>query len=284
MLGKITVSFLFLLLVWGNIVAGLKAGLGCPDWPLCHGRVLPPFRWDIYTEFTHRILGVLASVFLVILSFKRFRDYSGKSKLIPPLTIVLLILQITLGGVVVLLELPVNLTTVHFANAILIFSLTFYMSFFDGKAKKPLFSVRSYGILFFLLALMVFSQAVLGAYLRHSGAGLACPDFPKCLGYWIPPELSGTILTHFSHRTFAYVIFITVFIIFISTYLNSGLKHNRSRTLILLCLILLQIMIGIGIIHSKLYFLITALHLAVALLILSTVLYIWFQEMRENRV
>lgn len=284
MIGKITVASLFLLLVWGNIVAGLKAGLGCPDWPLCHGRVLPPFRWDIYTEFTHRILGVIASVFLIILSYQRFRNYTDKSKFIPLLIVVLLLIQITLGGIVVLLELPVNLTTVHFANAILIYSLAFYMAFFDGKEREPVFSIRNYSILFFLLGLMVFSQAVLGAYVRHSGAGLACPDFPKCLGFWIPPELSGMVLIHFSHRTFAYIIFITVFAIFISTYLNSDLRRDRSKVLILLGLIAVQIMIGVGIIHSKLYFLITALHLAVALLILSTALYASFQEMRENHV
>jgi heme A synthase len=158
------------------------------------------------------------------------------------------------------------------------------MALFDGKARKPVFSIRSYSMLFFLLGFMVFFQAVLGAYVRHSGAGLACPDFPRCLGYWIPPELSGTVLIHFSHRIFAYIIFITVFAIFISTYIDSDLSRDRSRVLILLCLIFVQITIGVGIIHSKLYFLTTALHLAVALLILSTVLYTWFREMEENRV
>jgi len=284
MIGKIAVFFLFLLLVWGNIVAGLKAGLGCPDWPLCHGRVLPPFRWDIYTEFTHRILGVVASVFLIVLSYQRFRQYTGKSKLIPILTVVLLLVQIALGGIVVLLELPVNLTTVHFANAIFIYSLTFYMAFFDGKKNEPIFSIQRYSTLFLLLGLMVFSQAVLGAYVRHSEAGLACPDFPTCLGYWIPPELSGIVLIHFSHRTLAYVIFLTVLAIFIGTYLNSALRRDRSKVLILLGLIFVQIGIGVGVIHSKLYFLTTALHLAVALLILSIVLHTWFQEMTENRV
>ena len=51
MLGKATVGLLFLLLVWGNLVAGLKAGLACPDWPLCHGKVLPPFRVAISYNF-----------------------------------------------------------------------------------------------------------------------------------------------------------------------------------------------------------------------------------------
>ena len=34
MIGKIALFLLFILFIWGNLVAGLHAGLGCPDWPL----------------------------------------------------------------------------------------------------------------------------------------------------------------------------------------------------------------------------------------------------------
>ncbi|MBI4228587.1 MAG: heme A synthase, partial [Deltaproteobacteria bacterium] len=200
MLGKITVAVIFLLLVWGNIVAGLKAGLACPDWPLCHGKVLPPFRWDIYIEFLHRVIGAIASILLVVLSYKRFREYSRSAKIIPVITVLLLIFQVTLGGIVVLMKLPADITTIHFAIAIFIFTLTLYLATFDGKIDMPSFSLSNFGWLFFFLALLIFVQAVSGAYVRHTDAGLACPDFPKCLGHWIPPMLRGTVLTHYLHR------------------------------------------------------------------------------------
>ena len=45
---------------------------------------------------------------------------------------------------------------------------------------------------------MVYFQAALGAYVRHLEAGQACPDFPKCLGRWVPsssePEGRGALL------------------------------------------------------------------------------------------
>src|SRR3990172_8410625 len=255
MLGKIAVSLLFLLLVWGNIVAGLKVGLACPDWPLCHGKVLPPFR-----------------------------SYTGVARLTPILTVLLLLFQIILGGVVVLLKLPVDLTTFHFSIALIIFSLTFYMAFFNGMEKKPVFSIADYSGLFFLIALLVFTQAVLGAYVRHSEAGLACPDFPKCLGYWVPPGLSGIVLTHFSHRSLAYIIFFAAVLLYGLSFINSELNYKRSKILILILLIILQIIVGVSVIHSKLYFLTTAFHLAIAISILSIVLYIWFQGMVEKRV
>src|SRR3990167_11480631 len=97
MIAKITLFLLFLLLIWGNLVAGLKAGLACPDWPLCHGTVLPPFRWDIYMEFMHRIIGGVTSLFLVILSYQRFRVYRGPVKLVPVIILLLLLAQIVLG-------------------------------------------------------------------------------------------------------------------------------------------------------------------------------------------
>jgi heme A synthase len=281
MIGKITLIFLFLLLIWGNLVSGLGAGLGCPDWPLCHGSVVPPYRWDIYMEYTHRVIGGVTSIFLVYLSYKRLRSYDGWTKLIPVIIVCLLAFQIVLGGIVVLLEIPVDLTTFHFANAMVIFSLTLYIVFFDGEKVKPLFTLSGYNGVFFFLAILIFFQAVLGAYVRHSNSGLACPDFPTCLGYWIPPELSGMVLNHFAHRVAAYVITLIVLGFFISTWFVEGFRRYRAAFGIALGLIIIQIILGVGIIHTKLHFAAAALHLSVALLILSLFLYTWFLGMRR---
>lgn len=284
MIGKIALSLLFLLLIWGNLVAGLKAGLACPDWPLCYGKVLPPFRWDIYTEFMHRVIGGVTSVFIIILAYQRLRSYTAGAKAVPVITVLLLLIQIVLGGIVVLLELPVNLTTYHFATAIAIFSLILYMVFFDGVEQKTFFSVRGYKGIFFLLAVLVSLQAVLGAYVRHSDAGLACPDFPRCLGYWVPPELSGIILNHFAHRALAYLITLVVLILLIFSYSSKGLGKYRNEIFVILGLIVLQVLLGVLVVGSKLHFLVTALHLLVALFILSTAYYTWFRSMRESSV
>lgn len=281
MIAKIALVLLFLLLVWGNLVAGLKAGLACPDWPLCHGQIVPPFRWDIYVEFIHRVIGGITSVFIIILCYQRFKAYLGAIKIAPLLVVILLLLQIVLGGIVVLLELPVDLTTFHFANAIVIFALVVYMVFYDGINNKPAFSVSGYSGIFFLLSLLIFVQAVLGAYVRHSSSGLACPDFPTCLGYWIPPEISGIVLNHFAHRGLAYAIALIVVILLIASYSSSSLKKYRNKLHILIGLIVLQILLGAGVVLTKLNFAVTASHFFIALLIFITALHAWFQGMKK---
>jgi heme A synthase len=233
-------------------------------------------------EFMHRIIGGVTSLFLVILSYQRFRAYRGSVKMIPVIIVLLLLAQIVLGGIVVLLELPVDLTTYHFANAIVIFALTLYISYYDGNKRKPHFNIGGYKGVFFFLGFLVFVQAVLGAYVRHSNSGLACPDFPTCLGYWIPPDLSGIILNHFVHRAVAYVITLTVLILLVSSYMTRALLMYRKALIALICLIAIQIALGVGVVQTKLNFAVTALHLSFALLILSLVLYTWFRGMEER--
>lgn len=284
MIGKIALILLFILLVWGNLVAGLKAGLACPDWPLCHGQVVPPWRWDIYVEFIHRVIGGITSIFIFILCYQRFKAYIGAIKTIPLLVVVLLIFQIVLGGIVVIMELPVDLTTFHFANAIVIFALVVYMVSYDGINSNPTFNISGYKGVFFFLSLLIFAQAVLGAYVRHSSSGLACPDFPTCLGYWIPPEISGIVLNHFAHRGVAYLIALIVVILLFASYSSMMLSKYRNKLLILAGLIILQIGLGAAVVLTQLNYAFTALHFFIALLILTIVLHAWFQGMRESSV
>ena len=284
MLAKTALALLFILLIWGNAVSGLKAGLACPDWPLCHGQVIPPFRWDIYVEFSHRVIGGITSVVLFILCYRRFRTYKKNYRILPLLVATLLLFQIVLGGIVVLARLPVNLTTIHFTNAIIIFSITFYLVYFDGVRRRPDFRFSGPAGLFFALFLLVFIQASLGAYVRHLEAGLACPDFPTCLGYWIPPELSGKVLAHFMHRSVAYLLTAVFICVLFLSRRSQTLKEARKNMSWAVTLLFLQIGLGILVVTSKLTFYVTALHLSIGLLILSLCLLTWFGYISKNSV
>ncbi len=278
MLGRITVALFFFLLVWGNLVAGLKAGLACPDWPLCHGKILPPMRWDITMEFLHRVIAACAGAALLALSYFRYRDYRGGARTVPVLAVSLLAAEIAMGGAVVLLELPVQLTTVHFITGLIVFLLVYYMNAFDGVATPPSFSIKGYPGLFLGMGSLVFLLAAMGAYVRHAGAGLSLPDWPTSLGGLVPAVLADGVLLQFSHRVLAAFVCLTIVALWAATALDDHLRRHRRMAGALVLLILAQVIVGGVVVLSRLNFLTTALHLAVALGMLMMLCRMWIRE------
>ncbi len=279
MLGRITVGLFFLLLIWGNLVAGLKAGLACPDWPLCHGKVLPPFRVDIYMEFFHRVIAAVAGVSLLALSYRRYRAYRGGAKAVPLLAVGLLLAEIVMGGMVVLLQLPVQLTTVHFTTGLFVFLLAYYMMSFDGVDTPASFSLRGYPGLFFGMGALVFLLAAMGAYVRHAGAGLSLPDWPTSLGGLVPGVLTDGVLIQFSHRVLAALVALTIVALWAATALDGHLRKHRRMAGGLVLMILAQVAVGGAVVLTRLNFLSTALHLAVALGMLMMLARMWVREL-----
>jgi heme A synthase len=253
--------------------------LACPDWPLCHGKVLPPFRWDIYMEFLHRVIAAFAGVALLALSIVRYRDYRGGARAVPVLAVSLLAAEVVMGGAVVLLELPVQLTTVHFITGLTVFLLVYYMNAFDGVSTPASFSVKGYPGLFFGMGTLVFLLAAMGAYVRHAGAGLSLPDWPTSLGGLVPGGLADGVLIQFSHRVLAAFIALTTVALWAATGLDGHLRKHRRTAGALVLLILAQVAVGGVVVLSRLNFLTTALHLAVALGMLMMLARMWIREL-----
>ena len=114
----ITVVCVFLLIVLGSVVRVTDSGLGCPDWPLCYGKVLPPLETTAIIEYLHRFVAsvivgplIIATGALIWISFRK------QLWLVVPATIsiFLLIIQALLGAVTVLRELPGEIVALHLA-------------------------------------------------------------------------------------------------------------------------------------------------------------------------
>lgn len=279
MLGRVTAGLFFVLLVWGNLVAGMQAGLACPDWPLCTGKFLPPMRVDIWMEFLHRVIAAVATVFLVMLARRRFAAYRGAPRVIPLASLALVALEIGIGGAVVLLGLPVRLTTLHFVIGLSVFVLVLYMAICDGEKRPPLLSMAGYAGPLLGVLLLVLAQASLGAYLRHSGSGLACPDFPTCRGSLIPSLWDSATATNFTHRVLALAVLATTLVVCLVSRLDRGLNAPASLVFALALLVALQIGVGAAVVLSGLSYPLTSLHLAVALAMAGVALRIWVLQM-----
>lgn len=188
----------FLLMSIGNIVSATGSGLACPDWPLCHGRLIPPLEADVLIEYSHRLTAALASVLLIATIIATMRG--SKARGVRRVGIALLVLfgaQIALGGVTVLLRLPHLISTAHLVNALLILGGLLVLASRTGGVDVPARAdqVARLGRVGLTVLLL---QLAIGGYVRHTGAGLACPDFPLCSGAILPEHWLAAV--HWVHR------------------------------------------------------------------------------------
>jgi heme A synthase len=187
---------LSLLMTMGNIVSATGSGLGCPDWPLCHGRLLPPTETQALIEFSHRLKAVPFTLLLLVTVAMTWRRTAARApRRLSLILVALLAAQIGLGGVTVLFKLPDLVSTAHLVNALLILAGLVMLA--EGTRAHPAVPARLKRLAVAGLA-AVLLQLALGGYVRHAGAGLACPDFPLCGGSLLPHSWESTV--HWIHR------------------------------------------------------------------------------------
>ncbi len=109
-----SITTLFLVVV-GAIVRVTGSGLGCPDWPLCYGQVLPPPQIESIIEYSHRFTAGAVGVMLVAIAVVAWRSHRHDHKvLIPALAGVgTIVVQSLIGAIVVALELPPTVVAIH---------------------------------------------------------------------------------------------------------------------------------------------------------------------------
>ncbi len=115
----------FALTVAGGFVTQTGSGLGCPDWPLCHGQVVPDFS-DSNTaiEWTHRTVAAIVGLLVLVTTLFAWRDRRGERRILraSTLSLVLVIVQAALGGAVVVSNLNPFLVVAHVSIAAAFFA------------------------------------------------------------------------------------------------------------------------------------------------------------------
>jgi heme A synthase len=248
----------FLLMSIGNVVSATGSGLACPDWPLCHGRLIPPFRADVLIEYSHRLSAVLASLLVVAASVTAFRRAGGGAqRQIGISLLVLLGAQIALGGITVLLRLPHLISTAHLVNALLILGgLLLLASALRAQHVPPSRVPKVARLTRVGLGVLLF-QLALGGYVRHAGAGLACPDFPLCGGQVLPEHWLGVV--HWVHRWLG-VALLGLFVHLAFAARRTVLARPSRQVAVLA---LLQVLLGVTAVLLQLVPPIRAVHAAV---------------------
>ena len=281
-LSTLTVFSVFALVVLGGVVRVTESGLGCPDWPLCHGRVVPPWELTALIEYSHRLLASAIVTPLVLLTCGvSWLAYRQERWLVLPssLAVVLLVAQALLGGVTVLTELPGPVVASHLAlGQALLGCLVLVMVV---AHRGPLgFSHKTAGVsnaagvsgadrfpsLALISAGAVYLLILSGSVVTASDATGACVTWPLCQGRVFPESLLPMI--HMAHRMIAAVI--GAFLLYV---LHLGFRDSQKpRELRLLSLAVAvffgaQVLVGAFTIWSGFQPHLMALHLSTSALV-----------------
>jgi heme o synthase len=167
------------------------AGLTCPDWPLCQGRLLPTLTNGTAFEWLHRLLAFAVAPLVVALLVAAWR-HRDRSPFIPPAMTIVAVLfgvQVSLGAATVRLANAPLSVVVHWGTAMAFIAAVCAIAIFaaacdrveatPGDASRAAFA--TIGILAGTTA-VAFVTMCLGAYVSSSGAGLACLSVPGCAG------------------------------------------------------------------------------------------------------
>ncbi len=267
-------SLTFLLIVWGGVVHNTRSSLACPDWPLCFGQVMPEMKDGVLIEHSHRMLGTTIGAMTVILAIGLWRRRQGLGKL-GALAVVAVCVQGLLGGLTVLYRLPTWVSTSHLGLSMLFLALVLFVVVRLGDRRVPLSSAtqQAAGI----GASVVYAQLILGAYVRHAGAGLACLDWPLCRGTLFPADGNVYLDVHMLHRLLGVIVAgVVIWVVARAWKETAGRLSLRVLLVGLPLLVATQIGLGVWSITTFLAVEPVTLHLAVAALIFASLVVLAF--------
>ena len=273
---SLVVSFIQIAL--GGFVRASESGLGCPDWPLCHGKIIPPFEFHTLIEYSHRLngslLGILVAVLLIICIMRYRRD--TQLMLANYAAFTLVVSAGILGGITVITELAWWIRLIHLGIAQFLAACLMYITYkfaFDNLSNdySYLNPIRAWKWKIILCVSLVFLLIVSGSYMVGIGASSSCSSWPLCKGLSIPDGISYQV--HMGHR---YISVVTLaFVGYISIELMIHAKGNKlikRVTHSALGLLGIQIILGAVTVWSGFSSHMKVTHLSVATLVWLSVI------------
>lgn len=120
----------------GGYVSAAGLGLSCPDWPLCPNGLLPNDQFLI--EWIHRFVAATTGTLIVATAIGVWlnKNSDKKIKLTSILAAIFVVMQITLGAIVIDLKLHAVLVAIHLGIGILLFAMTLLTAIFAFRLGK----------------------------------------------------------------------------------------------------------------------------------------------------
>lgn len=214
-LAALTALVTWLLLIAGGLVTSTGSGLSVPDWPLSFGTLFPKMQGGVLYEHSHRLVAGLVLILtlaLTIWTARRTNDRLVRTLVFTGMTLVTV--QALLGGATVILKIPPAVSIAHAGLAEIFFATIlcaaastsgrWNMTSTSRRIDRP--NASQYRILFSLTAASLYLQILLGAVMRHLGAGREFPDWPTSAGSWFPAMYGDWgRMANWAHRTWAWI-------------------------------------------------------------------------------
>ena len=283
-LAVLTCAATLALIFIGGLVTSTGSGLAVPDWPLSYGMLMPPMVGGIFYEHGHRMAATLVGFLTLVLAVWTWRRETRPGvRRLAWAALAAVVAQGLLGGITVIFLLPTAVSVLHACLAQTFFCLTVALAYATSRewidAPAPAEDVAGLRAAGAVATAAVFAQLLLGALMRHTGAGLAIPDFPLALGRVVPPLDSAPVALHFAHRAWALAVVGAIALLARQAWRSRDRRFRRTAAL-LLALVAVQVALGAATVLTGKSVIPTTAHVAGGAAVLGLS---WFFTLRARR-
>ncbi len=226
-LAAATVVTTILLVTIGVIVRATGSGMGCPDWPLCHGQLIPPIDDPkAWIEWIHRTVAVIIGFEVLGLAILAFLDHRDRRTLVAATigAVLLVGFQAWLGRETVRLNNSGESVTAHLASAmalvgllVWIFVRSLYPARLTGGGSQRFTLIAAFG------AASIFALLLFGSQVTATAQWFVFPDWPLMDGSLFP-GLDDSNSAQILHRWIAVLVGLIVAAVVVAAW------RQRPRT------------------------------------------------------
>jgi cytochrome c oxidase assembly protein subunit 15 len=226
------------LVIVGVVVRATDSGMGCPDWPFCHGQVVPALGdFQAWAEWIHRLIAAVIGLLVLGIAVLAVLDHRDRPTLVLASigSVALVGFQAWLGEETVRLGNSGPSVTAHLATALVVVGLLAFLFVRAGyPARMPRRgSSQRFTLLAAFTAVAAYAVLLFGSNVTARDAALVFPDWPLMGGVIIPPfgaMPSGAQLLAVTNALHRYVAVI-VGVLLAATWLVAWRGQRPNRVL-----------------------------------------------------
>jgi heme A synthase len=268
-LAVVTATFAYFQIALGGVVRVSGSGLGCPDWPLCHGRPYPPANLQSIIEYSHRAVGTVTGVLIiatVVLAWVVYRHRRPAVAWLATASLVAVAAEGALGGIVVANELAPWLVLVHLGLAMIILGFLVATAVM-AMAPSPGVDDPGFRRVAAFTAGATYLLLLTGSTVVASGADKSCSSWPLC-GGGFALDFGGVNAFTMLHRGAVLIVGALLVYALVSALGKPGLRGVAVATLVVFAV---QVAVGAAAAIRPIA-LFDGLHVALATLVWAGVL------------